>query len=68
MAGLNTEQQKAVDLNADKILCLAGAGTGKPGGDPSSRQPLRPYNHRRTMMKRTVTEVDAPVCRNIIHV
>ena len=29
MAGLNTEQQKAVDLNADKILCLAGAGTGK---------------------------------------
>ena len=27
--GLNREQKKAVMSNADKILCLAGAGTGK---------------------------------------
>ncbi len=27
--GLNDQQQKAVDLEANKILCLAGAGTGK---------------------------------------
>lgn len=49
MSSLNEQQQKAVDLNADKILCLAGAGTGKTfcmlsrisrlvddGADPSS--------------------------------
>lgn len=29
MSNLNAQQQKAVDLNDDKILCLAGAGTGK---------------------------------------
>ena len=27
--GLNKEQQQAVDSNADRILCLAGAGAGK---------------------------------------
>ena len=29
MASLNAQQEKAVNLNDDKILCLAGAGTGK---------------------------------------
>ena len=27
--GLNKEQQRAVDSNSDRILCLAGAGSGK---------------------------------------